>query len=250
VSVLAPPGKVAVLESDPDLAERLTPVERDEAKRALFAETITVEPGPWDPGATWTRRNAPSVGLLVCDGLVTREVMVAGRPSNELLGPSDLLRPWDQDGDIGLMPVGVRWQVMAQMDLVVLDRAFLVAATRWPAIVESLFGRTLRRARWLAFQVGMKQITRVEGRVLVLFWALSERWGVVTPRGVHLKLKLTHEAIGRLVGARRPSVTTALGALAETGALERQSEGYLLFGDPEQAMRRAAGELDVFQSRL
>jgi CRP/FNR family transcriptional regulator, cyclic AMP receptor protein len=237
-------GTVAVLDSDPDLGERLKPAEREEARRALTAETISIEPGPWNPAETWTRANAPSVGLLLCDGLVTREVVVAGRPSSELLGPSDLLRPWDQDGDIGLMPVDVNWQILAQADMVVLDRRFLLAAARWPVIIESLLGRTLRRARWLAFQVGMKQITRIEGRVLVLFWALSERWGVVTPRGVHVKLRLTHEAIGRLVGARRPSVTTALGALAEAGAIERQRDGYLLFGDAEQAMRRAAGELD------
>jgi CRP-like cAMP-binding protein len=178
---------------------------------------------------------------MLCDGLIAREVVVAGRPSSELLGPSDILRPWDQDGDIGLMPVDVSWQVLSRADVMVLDRNFLIAASRWPALLETLLGRTLRRARWLAFQVGMKQITRVEGRVLVLFWALSERWGVVTPRGVHVRLKLTHETIGRLVGARRPSVTTALGSLRDAGAIERQRDGYLLFGDAEDAMRRAAG---------
>ena len=235
---------VAVLESDPDLAEHLTADERDEARQFLYADTLTIEPGRWRPEEMWTRATAPSVGLLVCDGLITREVVVAGRHSSELLGPSDLLRPWDQDGDIGLMPVEVHWQILDQADFAVLDRAFLVAAARWPALVESLLARTLRRARWLAFQVGMKQITRVEGRVLVLFWALSERWGVVSPRGVHVKLRLTHETIGRLVGARRPSVTTALGALREAGLLERERDGYLLFGDADDAMRRAAGYND------
>jgi hypothetical protein len=239
--LVSPNGSVAVLDSDPDLGERLSPSERDEAKRLLFANTLTLEPGPWDPAATWTRKNAPAVGLLLCDGLIAREVVVAGRPSSELLGPTDILRPWDQDGDIGLMPLDVNWQVLSRTDMAVLDRNFLLAAAKYPSLIETLLGRTLRRARWLAFQVGMKQITRVEGRVLVLFWALSERWGVVTPRGVHVRLKLTHETIGRLVGARRPSVTTALSALREAGALERLSDGYLLFGDAEEAMRHAAG---------
>jgi len=234
-------SSVAVLDSDPDLGERLSPGEREEAKRFLFADTMRLEIGPWEPEAMWDKASAPSVGLLVCDGLLTREVTLAGRPSSELLGPSDILRPWDQDGDIGLMPVGVTWNVLAETDVAVLDRNFLVAAARWPALLESLLGRTLRRARWLAFQVGMKQITRVEGRILVLFWGLSERWGVVTPEGVHVKLKLTHETIGKLVGARRPSVTTALGALREAGAMERKRDGYILFGEPEEAMRRAAG---------
>ena len=236
---------VAILESDPDLAELLSPAEREEAKELLYADSMTLEPGVWKPEEMWNMANAPSVGLLVCEGLVTREVVVAGRHSSELLGPSDLLRPWDQDGDVGLMPVEVHWHVLDRTDLAVLDRNFLLAASRWPALLETLLSRTLRRARWLAFQVAMKQITRVEGRVLVLFWALSERWGHVTPRGVHVRLPLTHEIIGRLVGARRPSVTTALGALREAGALERQQDGYLLFGDAADALRRAAGEVEL-----
>jgi hypothetical protein len=39
-------------------------------------------------------------------------------------------------------------------------------------------------------------------------------------------------------------VTTALGALAEAGALERVSDGYRLYGDAAQALRRVAGEQD------
>ena len=235
---------VAILDSDPDLAELLTPSEREEAKELLYADTVTLDPGVWKPGETWSPGSAPSVGLLVCDGLITREVVVAGRHSSELLGPSDLLRPWDQDGDVGLMPVEVNWQILDRASVAILDRNFLIAASRWPALLETLLSRTLRRTRWLAFQVGMKQITRVEGRVLVLFWALSERWGVVTTRGVHVRLPLTHEIIGRLVGARRPSVTTALGALREAGALDRLPDGYLLYGDAAEALRRAAGEAE------
>jgi hypothetical protein len=238
------PESVAILQADPDLAELLSSDEREEAEELLYADAVTLEPGVWKPGETWTTANAPSVGLLICDGLVTREVVVAGRTSSELLGPSDLLRPWDQDGDVGMMPVQVHWQVLDRTGLAVLDRNFLLAASRWPALLETLLSRTLRRARWLAFQVGMKQITRVEGRVLVLFWALAERWGVVTTRGVHVRLPLTHETIGRLVGARRPSVTTALGALRDSGALERMPDGYLLYGDAAEALRRAAGAVD------
>ena len=83
---------------------------------------------------------------------------------------------------------------------------------------------------------------RIEGRLLLMLWALSERWGVVTPHGVEVRLKLTHDALGRLVGARRPSVTTAIGALTDAGALERISDGYRLHGDAEEAVRRVAGD--------
>jgi hypothetical protein len=234
---------VSVVDADPELAEGLTSEEMDLARRALIARSLTIEPGPWDALATWRPEpGREAVGLLVLEGLLIREVVVAGRPSSELLGGTDLLRPWDHDGDVGLMPLEVRWQALTRTHLAVLDHRFLAATCHFPGVVDRLVSRTLRRSRWLAFQLAMKQITRVEGRILVLLWALSERWGVVTPRGVHVRRRLTHEALGRLVGARRPSVTTAVGALAERGAIERLRDGYLLFGDAEQAMRRAAGE--------
>src|ERR1043166_2085215 len=113
---------VAVLDSDPDLGERLEPSERQAAARALVARSLTLEPGEWKPHEMWDRETGPAVGLLVCDGLLTRQITVAGRPSTELLGATDLLRPWDQDGDVGLMPFDVSWRVIARTDLAVLDR--------------------------------------------------------------------------------------------------------------------------------
>ncbi|MFL5844209.1 MAG: helix-turn-helix domain-containing protein [Solirubrobacteraceae bacterium] len=237
------PDVVPVLEADPELGERLPAEEFDAALRGLMTRVVTVETGRWHPAAQWTEDDHPSLGLLVLEGVITRQIAVAGRPSTELVGVGDLLRPWDLDSDLGI-PLSVDWQVMQRVRFAVLDERFLLAAMRWPSVIDALASRGQRRTRWLAFQLAMKQIMRVEGRLLVLLWALSERWGVVTPRGVHVRLKLTHEALGKLVGARRPSVTTALGALAEAGALERVSDGYRLYGDADQALRRVVGEPD------
>lgn len=235
------PEIVPVLDVDPELGERLPADEFEAARRALLVRVMTFDAGAWHPEAHWTDREHPTLGLLVLDGVITRQISVADRPSTELLGPGDVLRPWDLDADVGI-PVQVSWHVLQRAQLALLDQRFLVSAARWPPVVDALAGRGQRRSRWLAFQLAMKQIMRIEGRLLVLLWALSERWGVVTPRGVHLRLKLTHEALGKLVGARRPSVTTALGALAEAGLIERVPDGYRLFGDAEQAVRRVAGQ--------
>jgi CRP/FNR family transcriptional regulator, cyclic AMP receptor protein len=62
----------------------------------------------------------------------------------------------------------------------------------------------------------------VETRLLVEFWHLAERWGRVGPTGITITLPLTHEMIGELVGATRPSVTTGLGRLAARGLLVRE----------------------------
>jgi CRP/FNR family cyclic AMP-dependent transcriptional regulator len=235
---------VTVLEADPELGDRLVSEDYEAARRALRARVMTLEPGRWQPDDLWDRQNHPTLGLLVLDGLMIREVAVAGRPSTELLGAGDLLRPWDHDGDVGMLPIEATWVVANRMRLAVLDQRFLIAACHWPAVVDELCTRMVRRSRWLSFRLAMKEIMRVEGRLLILLWAMSERWGVVTPRGVHVRIRLTHEALGKLVGARRPSVTTAIGALTEAGELERVSDGYVLLGGPPDALRRAAGESD------
>lgn len=244
MKTLSRPDIVPVLDADPELGEHLPAEEFDAARRALLARTVVVESGGWAPLEHWTEAAHPTLGLLLLEGLLTRQLTLAGRPSTELLGTGDLLRPWDMDSDLGMIPVDIKWNVLNRARFALLDQRFLITACRWPSIIDTLAGRGARRSRWLAFQLGMKQIMRVEGRLLVLLWALSERWGVVTPRGVHLRLKLTHEALGKLVGARRPSVTTAVGALTEAGAIQRVQDGYLLFGDATAALRRVAGDSD------
>jgi hypothetical protein len=57
----------------------------------------------------------------------------------------------------------------------------------------------------------------------------------VTLDGVVVPVRLTHEMIGRLVGAHRPSVTTALTQLTRTGRIRRLPHGWLLLGDPPAA---------------
>jgi len=229
-----------VLDADPDLGERLSSEDFDAARRVLQASVVVVEAGVWRPEQYWSREEHPTLGLLVLEGLMTREVAVAGRLSAELLGSGDLLRPWDHDGNVGMLPIDATWTVATPVRLAILDQRFMLAAARWPAVIDELGARMVRRSRWLSFRLAMKEIMRVEGRLLVLLWALSERWGHVTPRGVHVRLRLTHEALGKLVGARRPSVTTAIGQLTEAGELERVSDGYILLGDPPGSLSRAA----------
>ena len=54
--------------------------------------------------------------------------------------------------------------------------------------------------------------------------------GKVTPAGIRLQLSLTHEMLGRLIGARRPTVTLALKELAEQNSVIRQDSGWLITG--------------------
>jgi len=81
-------------------------------------------------------------------------------------------------------------------------------------------------------------LTRVDERLLSLLWMLAERWGRVVPGGVLVSLRLPHRTLAAMVGARRPSVTTALGQLMARGEIERRSDGgWILRGQPPAGER-------------
>jgi CRP-like cAMP-binding protein len=228
---------ISVLEIDPDLAEGLSAEDRDIARRHSGARVRLLPEGEWRPTVEYAPPY-PRVGLLVVDGLLTRELTLGGRTTTELLGAGDLLRPWDQDAGLDGIPSSVRWVVHEPVRLAVLDRRFAALVTRWPPLMEALLRRAVQRSRWLSFQLAVSQVTRVDGRLLMLFWQLAERWGRVGPDGVRLPLRLTHQTLGKLVGARRPSVTTALSGLARARLVERTPYGWLLHGDPSDAIDR------------
>jgi DNA-binding IclR family transcriptional regulator len=60
---------------------------------------------------------------------------------------------------------------------------------------------------------------------------MADRFGVVVPGAVRVDLTLTHSILARLVGARRPTVTTALQRLIQLGYLRREGRGFVLLGD-------------------
>ena len=69
-------------------------------------------------------------------------------------------------------------------------------------------------------------------------WHLAERWGRVTPAGIFVPLPLGHQRLADLVGAHRPSVTSALGELTRGGAISRRDDGvWVLHGAPPEALR-------------
>ena len=226
---------VSVLDADPELGSGLSKDDLELARRHAVAHIHTLPPGPLDFPSPNGDSAAPQLGLLIIDGLVTRDVELAGRATTELLGQGDLIRPWDDHFALEPLPGSIAWSVLEPTRLALLDRRFAAVAGRWPMMFECLLQRTVRRSRALAVQRAIAQVPRVDARVLVLLWLLAERWGKVSPQGVRIPLALTHETIGKLVGARRPSVTTALGVLGRRGLVRRADDGWLLQGDPVDA---------------
>ena len=226
------PRAVYLLDADPDLAEALDPETLAAARPYAVARTGSLPEGPWDPPES--HHPVPAdLGLLVMDGLLSRDVAVAGRSASEVLGSGDLLRPWDPQSELEIIPVQVSWTVLAPVRYAVLDARFTLVAARWPALMSAIVGRALRRSRALVFHLGLAQVTGIDTRLLLVLWELAQRWGHVTPDGVSLRLNLTHEMLARLIGARRPSVTTALKALQDQGRVIQEDRGrWLLPGQP------------------
>jgi CRP-like cAMP-binding protein len=118
------------------------------------------------------------------------------------------------------------------MRIAVLDERFGRIVGRWPEVTAGLLSRTIRRSRWMAIMLAISNLTRVDERVIAVMWHLADRWGHVTPDGVVVPVPLTHEMIGKLVGAHRPSVTSALGELQRRGTLTRRDNAWVLHGRP------------------
>ena len=173
------------------------------------------------------------LGFLMLEGLLAREVTLAGSTCTELLGEGDLIQPWVPDQADGLVRYHVLWHVLSSAKLAVLDDSFARSLVEWPQVMTTVLERVVRRTLRMAIHQALLQLSPVETRLLVFFWHAAERWGHVTPDGVSVKVRLSHALLGELVGSRRASVTTGLRHLSETGALVRRSDGtWLLSGSP------------------
>lgn len=141
-----------------------------------------------------------------------------------------------EEGDVIVRPtdgwaaVGPRVRCFAIEDarMHLVDRERLDAWMHDPALAANV-------VRVLSAQIADRELAvaialepRVEGRVLLKLRQLAERWGRVTPDGIRLDLRLTHQELANMVGAVRESVTIALGRLASAGEIEVRNRTLLI----------------------
>ncbi len=229
------------MDEDPTLLRVIAEPERPAARRALTAEVFRVPRGAWRPHATLDGDDV-RFGLLILDGLLLRDVVVAHTTCGELIGPGELLRPWDDFGDRAPMPFEVEWKVIEPTRVAILSQDFTRVVAPWPALTDAFMERAVERSHSLALHVAIHCIKRVDLSLLVLFWHLADRFGKVTPAGIVVALKLTHQDLGKLVGATRQSVSAALGEVAERGWVQRRGDGsWLLPADPPREIQTMLG---------
>jgi CRP-like cAMP-binding protein len=235
---------------DPDLG-RLLPEERGAtARRAPRTRAVSLEVGEWDEQQL-TGVDPAHLGLLMVEGVLTREVVLEDTVSTELLGPGDIVRPWTSQGPIALLDAQARWNVLAPTRLALLDRRVAAVLAAFPEVYAVIVDRLAEQALRLAVTQAIAHLNRVDRRVLALFWHLADRWGRVTRDGVAVPLTLSHRLIGDMIGARRPTVSTALAQLARDRQIIRREDGtWLLIGEPDTYDRASLVDLIRQRRRL
>lgn len=212
-----PPERVRLLDVDPDLALGLSDAELAGA-RELVVPAFGALPGEWKP----PERLGLGMGAVVLEGILMATGRTFGRDDVRLVGPGDMIATGvltDRDA---------AWRVLEPARLAVIDERFALAARRWPALLAAFARRLFESQHEEHTRAAICAMPRVEDRILALLCHLALRWGRVTPDGVTLRLPITHEALGALIGARRPTVSLALMALIREQLVQRRDDGIWL----------------------
>ena len=225
---------VCLVDADADLARAVPDADRALARRALNLRELA-----FDPEEPVRVPDDDGFALVVVSGVVWRETTVADATAPQLLDPGAIVLR--EPAAASMLTAKSTVLALTETRAAVLDQRFLLAAARWPQLAEAIFERVAEQQRETAMLAAIAHLPRVEERVEFLLWHLAERWGRVCPDGVHVDLRLTHAALGRFVGARRPTVSLALTQLKERGLVERGPRGtWILLGDPPPAPGEAA----------
>jgi CRP/FNR family transcriptional regulator, cyclic AMP receptor protein len=226
---MASRDRVELLNVELELARHLAPEERAELA-AVTLPVIELDQGPLELDVLLRTHNAFAAGVL--SGMAVHALQIGEQSGIQLLGPGDLLirggavcPPWLDRID---------FRLVGPARLVLLGDEFLALARRAPRVTSALYECVSEQLQRVTGQLVICQLPRVDQRVLALLWLLAESWGQVTPGGVRLPLTLTHETVGAMIGARRPTVTLALRKLSEEGSIVHQDSGWLLLQPPPE----------------
>ncbi len=223
-----------LLDLDVDLADALDVRMRMVARSALTALTFDIEPGEVDL-SEWLQRAGRGPGVLLIDGVIAANVCVGDRIAAELLGAGDLVQPVIAQED-ELLACDTTWRALVTTRCALLDSEFDQRVHPWPQITRALMRRAGRRSWRLGAQRAIAAQPRLEVRLALLLWHLAARWGKVEPGGIRLPIPLTHQLLGRLVGAERPSVSHALSRLASAGHVSGHGDEWHLHGTIENQL--------------
>ena len=218
-------GTICLLDADPAFGRHVPDEDLPQARRALSVPAAAVPGGRFDLRGV-AARHGDNALLFILGGVLARDVCVVDRTTTQLFGPGDVLAAEALDGDCLGSRIGFHAEQPARVAL--LNGRFHAAARVWPGLCALVQHRLVAQSERLAIQAAILALPRVESRVLAILWHLADLFGNVRPEGVLVPLQLTHERLGRLVGAQRPTVTLALRRLSDAGDARRVPDGWML----------------------
>jgi len=224
----SPPLHAYLLDADDDLAEGLDIRTRFAARQLATARVLEADTGECDL-ESWFAAVGHGPGLLILDGLVAVDTRITNRTVTELLGSGDLLQPLSRHVD-DIVERVASWRALGACRFALLDSEFAERVLPWPQIGHALLRRSERRAEDLGVLRAISCQPRLEVRLVLFLWHLAARWGRVEPTGIRLMLPLTHRLLGQLVSAERPSISHALGRLADAGLISGTAGDWHLHG--------------------
>ena len=229
-----------MLRHDRGLAQAVPPAERARAAEVLRVACCDLPEGPWDVPVG---SRSGTLGLLVLEGFLLRDVELAGGASGELTGPGDVLRPWDDDTVEGPLAARPSWTALTPVKVALLDRGFVERGAEWPDLLVEVASRLIHRSRCQAALLALSHLPRLEPRLLGVLWHLADRFGRVEKTAIAMPLRLTHENLGCLVGGRRPSVSRSMNRLVADGHVTpRPAGGWWLHGEATAAIEASGNQ--------
>jgi CRP/FNR family transcriptional regulator, cyclic AMP receptor protein len=205
---------------DGTLTGALGEAELAKLRRHLRFPAVRVPAGRWDPPAGLER----AVALLVIEGILVLEGESRHPGEARLFGPDDLIDARSVADE------GSAWRALSDAHVAVLDSRLLLAARYSPELALALTRRLFDGQAEQHTLAVIRALPRVEQRILAYLTHVASRWGRVTTAGLILDLPVTHELLGRLVAARRPTVSLALANLRDEGSLVRLDDDRWLLG--------------------
>ncbi len=132
------------------------------------------------------------------------------------------------------MPFGAPFSLMTPYEAttlseVVLMRVHVMELEQSPQLAQSLFQELTRRLQQTEAMLAIAGYRRVDERLRQLLSLLRQEVGQVTPEGVRLSVRLTHQQIANLIGTTRVTVTRLLNEFREEGWLAIDAGRHFLF---------------------
>ncbi len=148
-------GAASLLDVEPLLARALGTRATAEIGHLPILPVLAVPVGPWEPP------DPAALGVGIVAVVVLEGLLAAGTPAC-VIGPLDVLEPWDRS---------VSWVACTPVRLALVGTRFMEAVQAWPDVAAHLLARAPGTASALAGTAA------VDERVLDLLWRIAGRWG-------------------------------------------------------------------------